>query len=692
MRYRVGIDIGGTFSDLVVMDEAGRVSTLKVSSTPDQVIGALVTGLQRLQQQAGLAPADALAVVHGTTVATNAILEYRGARTALITTKGFRDILEIRRLRVGRLYDLGWDKPQPLVPRRLRREVPERLDVDGKTVEPLDRAEAERVVEALLTEDIEAVAVVLIHAYANGEHERLIGEMIARRAPHLFLSLSHEVLPEIGEYERSSTTVVNAYIGPIADRYLGELEAGLAGAGVQAPLLMMQSNGGVIRASTARKRPVQVVESGPAGGVVAAVRLSRQCDAPNLITVDMGGTTAKASIVEDGHPFQVAEYEIGAGISVGSRMFKGGGHTLRVPALDIAEVGAGGGSLVRVDTGGGLRVGPESAGAMPGPVCYGLGNEQPTLTDANLVLGYLNQTHLLGGTLPIDGAAAHRAVRERVAEPLGLDPLAAAYGAHQIAVSNMVRVARAVSTERGRDPRRCVLVAFGGNGPVHAAEVARQLGIGEVIVPPWPGLFSAFGLLAAETRLELSQARRLVLASLTPADLVAGFEELERSARATLREEGHADSLIVTDRLLDLRYRGQSSDLRIAVPGLESLPDISTIAADFEAEHERTYGYKDAADRVEVVSFRVVARVAEDVPTAQVVPQKAVSAATRAAYFGQEYGSLETPVLGRGDLDHVPRPGPLIVEEYDATTVVPPGWGASLDAHSNIRLMIGGQP
>ncbi|HZO26794.1 MAG TPA: hydantoinase/oxoprolinase family protein [Chloroflexota bacterium] len=684
--YRVGIDIGGTFSDLVIMDEDGRVSTLKVSSAPDEVIAALVDGLGDLQRQAGLAPADAVAVVHGTTAATNAILEYRGARTGLITTNGFRDVLEIRRLRVGRLYDLSWDKPKPLVPRRLRREVPERLDVNGAVVEPLDLAEAEQVVEALLAEDLEAVAVVLVHAYANGDHERQIGELIRERAPGVFLSLSHEALPEIGEYERTSTTVVNAYVGPIADRYLGALESGLADAGVQAPLLMMQSNGGVIRASTARRRPVQVVESGPAGGVVAAVRLAQQCGAPNLITVDMGGTTAKASIVEDGRPFQVAEYEVGAGISVGSRMFKGGGHTLRVPALDIAEVGAGGGSLVRVDTGGGLRVGPESAGAVPGPVCYGLGNEQPTLTDANLVLGYLNQTHLLGGALPIDGGAAHRALREKVAGPLGLDPLAAAYGAHQIAVSNMVRVARAVSTERGRDPRRCVLVAFGGNGPVHAAEVARQLGIGEVIVPPWPGLFSAFGLLAAETRHEISQARRMRLAGLTPADLAAGFESLEKSALATLREEGHPEGRIAIDRFLDLRYRGQSSELRVPVPDLAALEEVGTLAAAFEDEHERTYGYRDGPKRVEVVSFRVVARVAEELPQPLVEPRRSSGSASRSAYFGIEHGTLDTPVLDRGDLDQTPRSGPLIVEEYDATTIVPPGWSAYLDQYANIRL------
>jgi N-methylhydantoinase A len=688
VRYRVGIDIGGTFSDLVAMDEAGRILTLKVSSAPDQVIGALVDGLRDLQRQADLAPADAIAVVHGTTAATNALLGYAGAKTALITTRGFRDVLEIRRLRVGRLYDLAWQKPKPLVPRRLRYEVPERLDVNGAVVEALNDAEAERVVGTVLASGVEAVAVSLIHAYANPDHERRVGELLAERAPGVFLSLSHEVLPEIGEYERTSTTVINAYVGPVVDRYLGELERRLTEAGVTAPLQMMQSSGGVLRASTARRRPAQVVESGPAAGVVAAVRLARQCGLPNVITVDMGGTTAKASIIEHGRAFQMAEYEVGAGISAGSRMFKGGGHLLRVPALDIAEVGAGGGSLVRVDSGGGLRVGPESAGAVPGPVCYGLGNQQPTLTDANLVLGYLNQTHLLGGSLPIDGEAAHQALREKVAEPVGLDLLEAAYGVHRIAVSNMVRVARAVSTERGRDPRRCVLVAFGGNGPVHAAEVARQLGIADVVVPPWPGLFSAFGLLAAETRHELSQAHRVPFSSLGVADLAAGLGDLERAARAALHDEGHADSAIVAEHYLDLRYRGQSSELRVQVPTLDRVSALADIVDAFQREHVHTYGHQDAPERVELVAFRVVASVAESLPAPVVDPAIGPAGQRRTAYFGREHGAVSTPVIGRGDLDSTPRPGPLIVEEYDATTIVPPGWSAHRDAHGNIRLTL----
>ena len=373
----------------------------------------------------------------------------------------------------------------------------------------------------------------------------------------------------------------------------------------------------------------------------------------------MGGTTAKASIVEDGRPFQVAEYEVGAGISVGSRMFKGGGHTLRVPALDIAEVGAGGGSLVRVDTGGGLRVGPESAGAVPGPVCYGLGNEQPTLTDANLVLGYLNQTHLLGGALPIDGAAAHRALQEKVAGPLGLDPLAAAYGAHQIAVSNMVRVARAVSTERGRDPRRCVLVAFGGNGPVHAAEVARQLGIGEVIVPPWPGLFSAFGLLAAETRHEISQARRMRLAGLAPARPAAGFASSGSARRwATLREEGHAEG----------QHRRSTASWTCATGA--SPPSCGCRCRTWSAGRrgDARGGVRGRARAHLRLPRRPGAGGGRQLPGGRPGRRGSAAAAGRAApggsaghagrrTSGAEHGTLETPVLDRGDLDRTPRPG-----------------------------------
>jgi N-methylhydantoinase A len=688
VRFKVGIDIGGTFSDLVVLAVDGRLETLKVSSAPEQLIPALLDGLRTLLERAGLPAGDAEAVIHGTTVATNAILEYRGARTALITTRGFRDVLEIRRLRVGRLYDLGWEKPAPLVPRRLRFEVTERLDATGRVVTPLEADEAARVVEAVLGEGIEALAVSLVHAYANGEHERRIGELVAQRAPGLTCSLSSELLPEIGEYERTSTTVINAYVGPVVERYLGALQTGLQHTGIAAPLLMMQSSGGVMHAETARRRPIEVVESGPAAGVVAALQLSRQLGelGRNIITIDMGGTTAKASILEEGRAFQMAEYEVGAGITAGSRLFKGGGHLLRVAALDIAEVGAGGGSLVRVDAGGGLRVGPESAGALPGPVCYGLGNDQPTLTDANLVLGYLNPDHLLGGSLTIHAEAARRQLSERVAQRMGLDLLETAYGVHLVAVSNMVRVARAVSTERGRDPRRCALLAFGGNGPVHAVEVARQLDIKRVIVPPWPGLFSAFGLLFAEPRHEFVQACRGQLSSIQPEIVIAGLDALAGAASARLADEGHPSDSVVLDPLLDLRYRGQSSELRIPFDRSRGLDDV---AARFEAEHQRVYGHHDGVERIELVNLRLVARAVhapfvENLVRATRSP--VADGVSRPAYFGRKYGVLNAPVVGRSQLTETAQAGPLIVEEYDATTVVPPDWTARLDDLGNILL------
>ena len=474
----------------------------------------------------------------------------------------------------------------------------------------------------------------------------------------------------------------------MVEQYLGALQTGLRQAGIAAPLQMMQSTGGVMHAETARSRPIDVVESGPAAGVVAALELSRQLGelGQNVITVDMGGTTAKASILEDGRAFQMAEYEVGPGISAGNRMFKGGGHLLRVPALDIAEVGAGGGSLVRVDAGGSLRVGPESAGAVPGPVCYGLGNQQPTLTDANLVLGYLNPRFLLGGSMAIDADAARHQLAERVAQPLGLDVLEAAYGVHLIAVSNMVRVARAVSTERGRDPRRCTLLAFGGNGPVHAAEVARQLDIKRIILPPWPGLFSAFGLLFAEPRHELVQSCRGQLSSTSRDEVMARLDALERAATERLAEEGYPPERVLLEPYFDLRYRGQSSELRVAFDRADGLHAVS---ARFEAEHQRVYGHHDGMERIELVNLRVIARARREplIDGATYLARRTtLVASTRPAYFGRGQGVLETPVVGRDQLTSAAHEGPLIVEEYDATTVVPPGWTARLDGRGNILL------
>jgi N-methylhydantoinase A len=672
--FRLGVDIGGTFTDIVLLEDTGAVATVKLSSTPDDYGRAIVEGVRRLL--VGRAPGDAAEVVHGTTVATNAILEGRGARTGLLTTEGFRDTLEIGRLRYPRLYDLRWQKPTPLVPRRWRREVGGRLDPRGQEVAALDDAAAREALCFLSGEGVESLAVCLLHAYANPAHERRVREIAGEVAPGLPVALSSDVLPEIGEYERSSTTVIDAYLQPVVGRYLAGLAEGLRGLGVDAPVLVMQSSGGVMAADAAARHPIHVVESGPAAGVIAAQKLAARLEVANAITLDMGGTTAKASVIEGGELLRATEYEVGAGLNVGNRLNRGAGYILRVPAIDVAEVGAGGGSLVWVDRAGALHVGPRSAGAVPGPACYGVGDE-PTLTDANLLLGYLNPEALLGGALPIDRRRAEAAVRERVAGPLGLSLLEAAHGVHRLGVASMVRVVRAVSSERGRDPRGFALFAFGGNGPLHAAAVAEELGIGRVVVPPWPGLFSAFGLLVAEAARHFSRTVLRPLAGLSAAELEAAFAELEGRAREAL-----AGAVVL--RFADLRYAGQSFELRVAAEG-----EPGDLRERFEREHERTYGHRNPGDPVEIVHVRVVASAERATPPAARLAVAGAGAAaggprTRPAYFG---GALrDTAVVGRHAVGTEATAGPLIVEEYDATTLVPPGWTARLDEQANLRL------
>jgi N-methylhydantoinase A len=684
--FRIGVDIGGTFTDIVLLDDAGRLSTRKISTNDADHAGAIAAGLAEAFALAGLTAGAATEVLHATTIGSNAILERKGVRTGLITTRGFRDVLEIRTLRMPRLYDLRWEKPPPLVERALRLEVTERMAVDGSVRIPLDLAQAEAAVAALVDAGVEAIAVCLIHAYANPAHERAIGAVIRRLAPHVSVSLSHEVLPERKEYERTSTTVINAYIRPILGDYLRGLSARLRQDGVTAPLMIMQSNGGLMGAEEAANRPVQAVESGPAAGVVGARALAMRCALPQVVSFDMGGTTAKAGIVEEYEVGRAAEYAVGAGIMVGSRLLTGAGYVLKVPAIDLAEVGAGGGSLLRVDAGGGLVVGPESAGANPGPVCYGRGNLQPTVTDANLVLGYLNPDALVGGALALDAAAAHRAIAERLAAPLGVAPEQAAYGAHAVAASNMIRAIKAVSSERGRDVRGYALVAFGGNGPLFAAGMARSLGMQRVLVPPSAGVFSALGLLCSDVEVHLSRTWRAMLRGVDAAALAAAFEALSRDAADGLARDGYAPARQEIRCSALMRYKGQSFDL--AVP---ADPDPAVLEARFHAEHERTYGHRAGADEpIEVVGLQVIGR---GIPERPRMPARLQALAEgppvppRRAWFGAPHGWLETPVLRRSALAGA-RHGPCIIEEYDATCLVPPGARAMLDDFGNIVIEV----
>jgi N-methylhydantoinase A len=692
-RFRVGVDIGGTFTDIVVLGDNGARFTKKVSSTVNDYARAIVDGLSEVLAEWNLAGDELIEILHGTTIASNAILELKGARTGLITTKGFRDVLEIRTLRTPRLYDMSWTKPPPLVERHLRHEVDERVNARGGIDRALDEAEVEQVVRRLLEQGVEAIAVCLLHAYINPTHEQRVKRVINRMAPAVTLCISSEVLPEIKEYERTSTTVISAYVRPIVEKYLLRLLAEFTAIGVQAPLLLMQSNGGLTSARTAARRPANIIESGPAAGVVGAQALVRQIGIAKAISFDMGGTTAKASLIEAGEVTRAAEYSVGGGIMIGSRLLSGAGYTLKVPAIDLAEVGAGGGSILWIDAGGALQIGPHSAGAFPGPVCYGLGGLEPTVTDANVVLGYINPTHLVGGALKLDAEKSRAAVERKVAAPLRMSVEQAAHGAHLIAASNMIRAIKAVSSERGRDPREFALVAFGGNGPLFAATMADTLMIGRVLIPPSAGVFSSFGLLASDVEQHFTRTHRALLADLDPAELQAIVQALEQDAATRLAEDGFAADRLELRRYASLHYRGQSFELEVPMaPGTLDRAALEALAQAYGAEHERTYGHRaGAAEPVELVTLKVVGRVFADakrnllVANARLPDGVRIAVPERPAYFGPAHGWLVSRVINRVELS-TPHAGPCIVEEYDSTCIVPPGWLARLDDFGNIAL------
>jgi N-methylhydantoinase A len=683
---RLAVDIGGTFTDVVLAQSDGALTTRKVPSTPEDYSKGIVQGAIEILQAAGQ-PAGAVGdLVHATTVAANTILEGKGARTALLTTRGFRDVLETRRLRIPTLYELSYEKPPPLVPRRHRYEIPERLGPDGQVWEDLDERAVRSLAHVLREQEVEAVAISLIHGYADPKHELRVEELLREELGDLVhISRSSDVLPEIREYERTSTTVVNAYIAPIVRRYLDSLVERVGSAGISAPLRIMQSGGGTTTVASAIRRPAHIIESGPAAGVIACARLARMTSAENLISLDMGGTTAKTAMIENGEPVITSEYEVGGGVNVSSRLIKGGGYAVKLPYIDLSEIGAGGGSIIQLDEFGRIRVGPESAGANPGPACYGRGGVHATVTDALVVLGYLNDRQLAGGEMEIDARLAERALDKVLAEPLGLPRIEAAYGAFSLTIAAMTRAVKAVSTYRGRDPREFVLCAFGGNGPVVATAIADALDIRTVLIPPSPGVFSAAGLIFSSW--EYHFARTVPRRDRTPnqAELKSLYDDLEAHVRIAVAEDGGDGQAIGLTRLADLRYAGQAYEL--TVPAGSGNPDPAVLAREFAEEHERTYGHA-SDDPVQLASVRVIARPIE---TGELFPGSnhsngaRPSRRSRPAFFGSP-GTLTTPVLARSELGSNPKPGPLIVEEYDATCVVAPGWSARLDTHGNIEL------
>ncbi len=688
-RVRVSADVGGTFTDVVLVDGRGSVWTHKVPSTPPDFERAVLEATGHLLERSGTAASEVGEVAHGTTVATNAVLERRGARTALVTTGGFRDVLELRRIRAPQIYDLFWDKPPQLVERSLRLELSERVAADGEVLRPLVEEELRAVGERLSGEEIESVAVCLLHSYAHPGHEQAVGDYLSRELPGIPVSLSHQVLPERKEYERTATTVVNAYVRPVMKGYLGALGDGLRGIGCDAPLLIMQSAGGLTPEADAVERPVFVLESGPAAGVLAAAAAAEAGGIGNVITLDMGGTTAKASMIEGGRVGYSPEYEVGSTLSAGSRLMGGGGELIRAPSLDIAEVGAGGGSIAFLDAAGGLRVGPHSAGAVPGPVCYGRGGTEPTLTDADVALGYIRPGALADGEVRIDPEAAAAVIADRVASPLGLDLLAAAEGIHRIANARTMRALRSVSTERGRDPRDFALIAFGGAGPVHAAGLARELAIGTVIVPPNPGLFSAVGLLCSGV--EHHEVRSCLLSGeqLTPQALAAIRGEIDAALGERFRSEGFGEDEVELLCSADMRFKGQASEIRIELPGAIDPKVIPRLSANFEEEHERLYGHRSDPDNpIEVIAVRGIGRTGGSGLPGRTEPAGAAEeGGERTAYFGS-LGSISTPVVARGDLDRW-ADGPLLIDEYDSTIVVPPGARARRDDRGNLLIKTG---
>lgn len=694
IRYRLAIDVGGTFTDLIFFGSNGLVYGSKRLSTMDDPSLAISQGVAAFLEERALDPAVVDQVVHATTVASNALLEHRGPRVGLVTTKGFRDILEIRRLRMPRLYDMEWRKPRPLVERYLREEVSERVDADGGVVIELKTDDVELAVRRLLRAGVESIAVCLLNAYANPEHEERIGEIISRIEPDLPVSLSSWVLPEIGEYERCSTTVVDAYIKPLFADYLRTLEMRLEELGIAAPLLIMQSNGGVMSARAAIASPIHVLESGPAAGVVGALHFGRRVGIEDIITFDMGGTTAKASIIEAGTVSRIPEYEVGGGMIQGHRLLSGGGYAVKVQAIDVAEVGAGGGSIAWIDRGQLLKVGPRSAGSMPGPVCYARGGTEPTVTDANVILGYLNPEALAGGSVPLDIERATAVMKDRICRPLHLEVSAAAHAIHTISTSNMLRAVRAVSSERGRSPQRFCLTAFGGSGPLHAVDLARELGITHVVIPPDAGLFTSLGLLLADEQRHFSQTylRNLSIIDLSHfREAISGFEG---RTRQVIAETGESDSEFSQDFFADMRYASQKGHLTVPMTQFDvANGDLAALQEAFEVEHERTFGYRAAGDSVQLLNIRMTLTKSLRVLAHREVVSMNVPLATRRrgqrpVYFGQEFGWITTNVIGRHELASVDVKGPLLIEEYDTTTIIPPDCRAKRDASSCIMVTV----
>jgi N-methylhydantoinase A/oxoprolinase/acetone carboxylase beta subunit len=695
LKYRFGFDIGGTFTDFVLVEvRTGRIETYKTLTTPANPSQAVREGWRVLLERAGATGAAVDNAIHATTLITNALIERKGARTALITTEGFKDTLDTQREMRYDIYDLHSPPVPPLIPRQWRFEVRERVNAFGEVVEPFDEASLARAIEGLEAAGVEAVAVCFLHSYKNPDHERRTGNRLARALPGMSISLSSDVAPEIREYERMSTAVANAYVQPMASRYIAQMEQDLRDGQYGRRLYLMLSAGGITTGDVATRFPIRMVESGPAAGVLAAVFYGEQLGVRNLVAFDMGGTTAKMCLIKDGRPSMAYMFEI-ARIH---RFKRGSGLPVRVPAIELIEIGAGGGSIAWVDEMGLLKVGPESSGADPGPACYALGGTRPTVTDANLVLGYLNPDYFLGGRMTLDRPAAEAAIKT-VADRLGRSVPEAAWGIYQIVNENMISATRVHIAERGEDPRRLTLLAFGGAGPLHAYAIARALKMRGYICPAGAGVTSALGLLTAPAAFDLAHTFVARITPQTLAELDTVYAALEVEGRARLAEAGVADSEMRFERSADMRHKGQGHEIVVDLPW----PRLAAIDLDrdlrphFYSRYEVVYGHAHTHLDLEVMTCRLRAsgpRPTVALPRATPANDDLAKARKghRRAYLPDHGGFVTMPVYDRYLLPAgAALPGPAIVEEKDSTMIVGPGATGRVDEYLNLVVAFDGE-
>jgi N-methylhydantoinase A len=680
--YRVGFDVGGTFTDFVLQSPSGELSTGKRLTTYPDPSEACLAGLDALLAQGGVPWSDVAQAVHGTTLGSNVVIERKARGVGLLTTRGFRDVLIIGREKRYQVYDLQIEKPASLIPRRLIGEVTERVLADGTVRTPLEEADARRSIRALAARGVTTLAVCLLHAYLNPAHERRLATLVAEEAPHVTVTLSHEVSPTFREYERTSTTVVNAYVMSIVREYLRGLATAMGRRGYRGRLFVMQSSGGIATAEAMQRYPVRMIESGPAAGALMAAVYGELTGHRELIAFDMGGTTAKLALIENGRPATTTAFELHRVNNA-----PGSGLPMNIQAIDLVEIGAGGGSIAQARLGV-IAVGPESAASTPGPVCYGRGGMDPTVTDADVVLGYINPDYFAGGSIKLEAGAAARAIEERVARPLGLSLEDAAWGIHAIVNTNMELATRVVSIERGRDPRDLTLVAFGGSGPVHGCRLAQALGIPRIVLPASAGVTAAIGLLAAEVRFDVARTYVRRLDAVDAAALDAMYDEMSAQAIAVVQESAVAGDVMVA-RSADARYVGQGYEVTVPIPrGRLDAAALARVQASFHEVYAARYGYANPAEPVEVVTWKLSAVGGS--PRIALAKSGASSAdvrrkATRRAYFPEARGYTDTPVYDRYELAAgTSLTGPAIVEERESTTVLPPGVTATVDEYANL--------